>query len=884
MALKAQYDPKEVENRIYSLWEKNKYFRAEADTAKKPFCVVIPPPNITGILHMGHALNNTIQDALVRFKRMQGYETLWMPGTDHAGIATQNVVERQLARENKKKEDIGREKFTERLWSWREQYGSTIIEQLKKLGASCDWDRTRFTMDDRYSEAVREVFVRLYEKKLIYRGNYIINWCPRCKTALSDEESPHHDLDGWMYYLRYPVITEKGENKHVVVATTRPETMLGDTAVAINPGDKRYAWLKKAKVILPIMERELKVIEDEAVDPSFGTGVVKVTPAHDPADFAMGKKHGLEFINIMHDDAVLNENAGEFSGMDRFEAREAVLEVLREKKLIEKEEPYKVAAGHCYRCHTVIEPRISPQWFVKMKPLADPATKVVDKDKVVFYPERWKKVYLNWMNNIQDWCISRQIWWGHRIPVFYCQDCRKKNDDPDSGMIVSKEKPDKCPLCGSKDLAQDPDVLDTWFSSWLWPFATLGWPEKSKDLDYFYPTQVLVTASEILFFWVARMVMAGIEFMNNIPFDKVIIHGTVRDDKGIKMSKSLGNTIDPLEVIDKFGADSLRFSLMLLAASGADVFLSDQKFLVGRNFCNKIWNATRFLMMKISENGIGLKDLEWKKTTAADSWILSELSRAVEDTTRSLESFRLNDATKAGYEFFWHSFCDWYIEIAKDDFTEDRAKIAVFCLVTVLKLLHPVMPFISEEIFQLLKENLSLPLENTIMRSSWPSAADIAEEKPEDVAAITTILNMIKDIRNLKVDLGIPPTQRVPVSMAAGEKSRSMIENNLAWISRLAFVGEVSFNDKVNRPMFKSGDISGDFSLEDFDREKFLMSLTKKMEQSFLQMGKVSAKLRNEQFIANAPQETIDTAREKYDEIEAQHTRLSALQKILGEK
>ncbi|HDN86407.1 MAG TPA: valine--tRNA ligase, partial [Candidatus Omnitrophica bacterium] len=638
MNLDKKYNPKQVEENIYNFWIKEDYFSSHPTPNKKSFCIVIPPPNITGILHMGHALNNTIQDVLVRFKRMQGYASLWMPGTDHAGIATQNVVERSLSNRGLRKEDIGREEFLKLLWEWTHKYGSTIIEQLKKLGASCDWKRARFTMDEEYSEVVKEVFVRLYEKGLIYRGKYIINWCPRCKTALSDEEAPYKEIDGRLYYIKYPVkkSPSKITQEYVVVATTRPETMLGDTALAFNPKDTRYKWLKDAKVILPIIGRELRVIEDEAVDPDFGTGLVKVTPAHDPLDFTLAKKYNLEFVNIMNEDATLNENAKEFSGMDRFKARKNILQTLKDEGLFDKEEPHKISAGHCYRCGTLIEPRLSTQWFVRMKPLAEPAIKVVEEDKIKFYPSRWKKVYLNWMYNIQDWCISRQIWWGHRLPVYYCKRCQNNlSEDTLSdtqGIIVSKTRPPECPVCGSKDLVQDEDVLDTWFSSWLWPFAVFYWPKQTPELDYFYPTSCLVTASEILFFWVARMIMASLEFTEEIPFKDVIIHGTVRDEKGFKMSKSLGNIIDPLEIIEKFGADSLRFSLMMLASTGADVYLSDEKFLVGRNFSNKIWNASRFILTRIEEENIVIRDLEIKDNLdLVDKWLIYHLNQTVEE-------------------------------------------------------------------------------------------------------------------------------------------------------------------------------------------------------------------------------------------------------------
>ncbi len=633
--LSKQYNPKETEDKWYTFWEEHGYFHASCKPDKKPYTIVIPPPNVTGILHMGHALNNTIQDILIRYHRMKGYEALWMPGTDHAGIATQNVVEKKLAKEGLKRQDLGRDKFIERVWQWREEYGSTIIKQLKKLGASCDWERIRFTMDEEYSKAVVEVFVRLYEKGLIYRGHRIINWCPRCQTALSDEEAPHHDIKGNLFYLRYPVKQDAGESSKtldfVIVATTRPETMLGDTAVAVNPKDKRYKKIIGKTIILPLVGREIKIIADESVDMKFGTGCVKITPAHDPNDYITGKKHNLEFINVMHPDGRMNENAGEYDGMDRFEAREVILEDLKEQGLLEKVEPHQLAAGHCYRCHTIIEPYLSKQWFVKMKPLSLPAIEAVKQGKITFYPKRWTKVYLNWMENIQDWCVSRQIWWGHRLPVYYCDACRLSpvtchlspvaGRQSEEGIVVSRTKPDKCPRCGSTELRQDEDVLDTWFSSWLWPFATFGWPVDlspvtghqstggpatgdrqtgdKNDLAYFYPTAALVTAPEIIFFWVARMIMAGFEFMGDIPFKDVYIHGTVRDVEGKKMSKSLGNIIDPLEIIAEYGTDALRFSLISITAQGQDVFLAKERFEQGRNFANKIWNAGRFITMNL---------------------------------------------------------------------------------------------------------------------------------------------------------------------------------------------------------------------------------------------------------------------------------------------
>ncbi|MBU0683753.1 MAG: valine--tRNA ligase, partial [Candidatus Omnitrophica bacterium] len=673
--LPTRYNPKQKEEEIYNEWLKENLFHASARKEKKPYCIVIPPPNVTGILHMGHALNNTLQDILIRWKRMQGFETLWMPGTDHAGIATQNVVEREIAKQNLKRADLGREKFLEKVWQWKEEYGSTIIHQLKKLGCSCDWDRTRFTMDEGLSNAVREVFSRLYKDGLVYKGDYIINWCPRCTTALSDEEAEHRDIEGMLYYLKYPV---KGREKlvkenedYVVVATTRPETMLGDVAVAVNPKDKRYASLHGKTLILPIIKRDLKIIFDENVDPEFGTGALKVTPAHDPMDFELGKKYNLENINVMHSDGRINALGGDYEGMDRFECREAILDDLKLRHLFIKSERHVHAVGHCYRCHTVVEPRLSKQWFVKMKPLAKPAIKVVKEEKIKFYPARWTKVYLNWMENIRDWCVSRQIWWGHRIPVWYCKDCLKYDNvrdvevnSPDKKGVFVGEKYENCPVCGSLNIEQDPDVLDTWFSSWLWPFSTLGWPENTEELKMFYPTDVLVTAPEIIFFWVARMIMAGLKFNKEIPFRDVYIHGTVRDASGTKMSKSLGNVIDPLDIIDEVGSDALRFSIISITSQGQDVFLSKEKFELGRNFANKIWNASRYVLLGLDETAVG-GEIEKESLTLADKWILGSLNNAIQNVTKAFIAYRFNDAAGILYDFIWHKYCDWYLEFSK---------------------------------------------------------------------------------------------------------------------------------------------------------------------------------------------------------------------------
>ena len=924
MEISPRYSPKEVEPRILKDWLESDVFSAQADSKNKPYSIVIPPPNITGILHMGHGLNNTLQDVFIRFRRMQGYQSLWMPGTDHAGIATQNVVEKDLAKKGLRKEDIGREKFIEELWSWRERYGSMITGQLKKIGASCDWERSRFTLDAEYGEAVNAAFIELYQKGLIYRGNYIINWCPRCKTALSDEEAAHKELDGWLYYIKYPVQRsevrgQKSEGRRqkagdcIVVATTRPETMFGDTAVAINPNDKRYKWLKDSKVILPIVERELKVIEDEMVDPEFGTGVVKVTPAHDPNDFMMGKKHDLEFVNIMNDDASLNKDVpGDFIGMDRFEARQALLLLLEEKKLIEKKEPHKVSAGHCYRCNTIIEPRISLQWFVKMKPMADAAIKVVEEDTIKFYPQRWKKVYLNWMYNIRDWCISRQIWWGHRLPVYYCRNCIEKTGskseirNPKSetnskfkipnlehkGVIVAKEPPKKCPACGSTDIYQDEDVLDTWFSSWLWPFATFGWPfnqtsdnrlqtadlrKKKEEFDYFYPTNCLVTASEILFFWVARMIMAGLEFTDKIPFNDIIIHGTVRDEAGVKMSKSLGNTIDPLDIINKFGADALRFSLMLLAAGGSDVYLNEEKFLVGRNFANKIWNATRFILLKIKENNLKITNLELNHLDLIDNWVINELDNTIDEVSVSLSNYSINEATKKVYDFFRHIFCDWYIEIIKDNFNLDKAKVTIHVLLNSVKLLHPLMPFITEEIFSLIKDYTQLSLDKSIVKSAWPQKSGFNNKNT--LTEVNSLINTICSLRNIKADLGLGQ-KKVKLEVCMDEKCKKLWENNIVWIKRLTFSEAIVFKPELKRVLYHCKDLSLNLDIESADLSVFIASLDKKIGNldNFLKKG--AQRLKNEKFLERASPDIVDKEKKKFEDISSNYNRLKGLRDV----
>ncbi|MFH0839472.1 MAG: valine--tRNA ligase [Candidatus Omnitrophota bacterium] len=919
--LSKTYNPKEVEEKIYKLWEEKGLFTARVDPKKKPYCIVIPPPNITGILHMGHALNNTIQDILIRFKRMQGHEALWMPGTDHAGIATQNVVEKSLAKENLKRQDLGREKFIEKVWQWKEEYGSTIIKQLKKLGSSCDWSRTRFTMDDAYSKAVTEVFVMLYEKGLIYQGNYIINWCPRCHTALSDEEAPHRELQGHLYYLRYPLKDDPRE--FIVVATTRPETMLGDTAVAVNPKDKRYKKLIGKALILPLMEREIKLISDPMVDAKFGTGAVKVTPAHDPNDYALGKKHKLQFINVMHPDGRMNDNAGDYKDMDRFEAREVILEDLKEKGLLEKVEPHNLSAGHCYRCHTIIEPYLSKQWFVKMKPLAKPAIEVVKKGKVKFHPVRWTKVYLNWMNNIQDWCISRQIWWGHRLPVYYCKKCAERASESivdgrqsteetktvdcglwtvdHKGIIVSRTKPDKCPTCGSSAIEQDPDVLDTWFSSWLWPFATFYWPFDShksqvashksgnidmkhetcdlrqQELNYFYPTAVLVTAQEIIFFWVARMIMAGLEFKKEIPFKDVYIHGTVRDDTGTKMSKSLGNIIDPLEVIENFGADALRFSIISITATGQDVFLSPKKFEIGRNFANKIWNASRYILTVLkSDVGVDLCVYAGdKKLSIADRWILSRYYSALRDVQKNIDQYRLNDAASRIYEFFWHDFCDWYIEFSKLTQQDEATQVILYkVLEKSLRMLHPFMPFITEEIWQNLPHN-----EGPVMASSWPHAQKqfISKELEESVA---DIIEVITAIRNIRAEWNIDAKAEISAVLShKNTETGAVLKEFDGYIKRLCRLKSLEYGKGLKKPAhsaYAPSKVAEVYipleGVIDFEKES--VRLKKKCDEVKKNMGSLEARLKDKNFIARAPAEIIERNKLSKSELKSTLQRL----------
>ncbi|MBU4304239.1 MAG: valine--tRNA ligase [Candidatus Omnitrophica bacterium] len=917
--LATKYSFKDIEEKHYRSWEENSLFHAGIDSRKTPFSIVIPPPNVTGILHMGHALNNTIQDILIRYKKMNGFEALWMPGTDHAGIATQNVVERKIAREGTSRQKLGREKFLERVWEWKQEYGSTIIRQLRSLGCACDWQRTRFTMDEEYSDAVLEVFVRLYEKKLIYRGNYIINWCPRCQTALADEEAPHKDVDGFLYHIKYPL---KDSPEYVVVATTRPETMLGDTAVAVNPRDGRYQHLLGRTVLLPLMEREIPIIEDDFVDPEFGTGAVKVTPAHDPNDYAMGRRHNLQFINILHPDGRCNENAGDYAGSDRFEAREAILEDLKERRLLLKIEPHKHAVGHCYRCHTVIEPYLSKQWFVKMKPLSIPAKKAVEEGTIKFYPERWTKVYLNWMENIQDWCISRQIWWGHRIPAWYCGQCNpqlKVYIEPKGGRvdkdekislarfdipldeitvladiepIISKTKP-CCPHCESGDyMIQDPQVLDTWFSSWLWPFATFGWPfnQKTEDrkqktaedeLNYFYPTSVLVTAPEIIFFWVARMIMAGFEFMGDVPFRDVYIHGTVRDDTGKKMSKSLGNSIDPLDVIAEYGTDALRFSLISIAAMGQDVFLSKEKFEFGRNFCNKLWNASRFILMNMDDKTVSGVDFKKEKLALAEAWILSRFNSTLKNLNKALETYRLNEAAGVLYEFFWHQFCDWYIELAKLNIGESNTQaVLLSVLERSVLLLHPFAPFITEEIWQKVT-----PQAGPVMTQPWPQVEEcLIDEKLE--LDMQRVIDVCVAVRNMRSENNIKPKEKKVLQIFTEDKAaRETLSVYAEYLKRLANISELTFCEEVPKKTSCASSVVAGCQLfmpvEGLDVGCEKEKIAQQVSQLRRHISRKDSLLSNENYLKKAPPEVVEKEKQSRRQLQEELEKLEAINNAL---
>ncbi len=848
------YNPSDVEDRIYSNWTDKGYFHAEVDKNKKPFTIVIPPPNVTGQLHMGHALDETLQDILIRYKRMQGYNALWVPGTDHAGIATQIKVEEELrVNEGLTRYDLGREKFLERVWQWKEKYGSRIINQLKKIGSSCDWERERFTMDEGCSKAVKEVFVNLYNKGLIYQGSRIINWCPHCITALSDAEVDHAEQPGNFWHIKYSV---KDSDEFVVIATTRPETLFGDTAVAVNPEDERYSSLIGKTLILPLVGREIPVIADEYVDKEFGTGCVKITPAHDPNDFEVGLRHNLEQIKVMNDDATMNSFAGKYEGMDRYECRKQMVEDLKEMGLIVKIEDHVHNVGQCYRCGTTVEPIISKQWFVKMEPLAKPAIDAVKNGETKFIPEHFEKIYFHWLENIRDWCISRQLWWGHRIPAFYCDDCNE--------MIVTKEDSAVCPKCG-KPMRQDPDTLDTWFSSALWPFSTLGWPEKTEELEYFYPTSVLVTGYDIIPFWVMRMMFSGIEHTGEVPFDKVFIHGLVRDSQGRKMSKSLGNGIDPLEIVSEYGADALRFTLATGNSPGNDMRFYIERVEASRNFANKIWNASRFLMMNLTIDEIKLPHESELKLE--DKWILSAYNKLVKEVTENLNNFELGIAVSKLYDFIWDNYCDWYIELVKPRLYEKEGadkvcqSVLSFVLIGALKLLHPFMPFITEEIFT------SLPTgEESIMISKWPefdpSLCFDAEEKRMHI-----IMDAIRSVRNIRAQMNVVPSRKAKLIINA--EDAKIFEGTAIYFEKLASASEtVIVKDKEEicenavNVVVEGATIY--IPLDELvDREKEIERLEKELKTLEAEIKRVEGKLNNANFVAKAPQKLVEEEKAK---------------------
>ena len=872
------YNPSEIEDRLYKKWLDKKYFHAEVDRSKKPFTIVMPPPNITGQLHMGHALDNTLQDILIRFKRMQGYNALWQPGTDHASIATEVKVTNKLREEGIDKEELGREGFLKRTWEWREEYGGRIVSQLKKLGSSADWDRERFTMDEGCSKAVQEVFIRLYEKGYIYQGSRIINWCPVCQTSISDAEVEYEDQAGHFWHINYPIV---GTDKCIEIATTRPETMLGDTAIAVHPDDERYKDLVGKMVLLPIVNKEIPIVADSYVDKEFGTGAVKITPAHDPNDFEVGKRHNLEEINILNDDGTINENGGKFEGMDRYEARKAIVKELEEGGYLVRIENHEHNVGTHDRCHTTVEPMIKKQWFVKMNEMAKPAIEAVKNGDLRFVPGHFDRTYLHWLENIRDWCISRQLWWGHRIPAYYCDDCGE--------IVVAKETPSVCPKCGCTHFTQDEDTLDTWFSSALWPFSTLGWPDKTEDLDYFYPTNVLVTGYDIIFFWVIRMVFSGYEQTGKCPFSDVLIHGLVRDEQGRKMSKSLGNGIDPLEIIDQYGADALRLTLVTGNAPGNDMRYSEKKIIASRNFANKVWNASRFMLMNIEKadlSNVSLDDL-----TPADKWILSKANSLVKEVTDNMENYDFGVAVSKLNDFIWEEFCDWYIEMVKprlyneEDTTKAAALFTLKKVLTIsLKLLHPYMPFITEEIFCSLQDE-----EESIMLSDWPVFEEAFDFKAEE-NEVEIIKNAVRNIRNLRADMNVPPSKKASVYVVSEkEEVRKVFEDARVFFATLGYASEVHVQadkagiaDDAVSTVIPDAVIYMPFA-ELVDVEKEIARLEKEAKRLEGEIKRAKGMLSNEKFISKAPAAKVEAEKEKlekYTSMAAQVAeRLSQLKK-----
>jgi valyl-tRNA synthetase len=869
MEINKNYEPQNIEKKWYKFWLDNGYFTPKIDKTKKPYTILIPPPNVTGILHMGHVLNNTLQDVMIRYKRMTGVPTLWIPGVDHAGIATQNVVEKELAKEGKTRHDIGREKLVNRVWKWKEEKGGRIIEQLKQLGCSCDWTKQRFTMDEGLSDAVKEVFISLHDKGLIYKGKRIINWCPRCVTALANDEVEYEDDKGHMWHIRYPFADGSGS---LIVATTRPETMLGDTAVAIHPDDERYIHLIGKMVKLPLTDREIPVIADEYVDKDFGSGFVKITPAHDPNDSEVGKRHNLEQIIVMDEHGNMNEAAGsEFIGLNRFDCRDKIVKMLKEQDLLEKIDDHDHSVGQCYRCDTVIEPYLSDQWFVKMQPLAKPAIEAVKDGRVKLQPERWTKVYYHWMENVRDWCISRQIWWGHRIPAYYCEECNE--------MIVTKEMPDNCLKCGNDKFRQDEDVLDTWFSSWLWPFSTMGWPNNTEELEYFLPTNLLVTAPGIIYLWVARMIMATLEFKDKIPFDTVLLHGMVLDEHGTKMSKSLGNSPDPIHIIEEVGADALRFSMIFNTPKGQDSYYSDSILDIGRNFANKIWNAYRFMMMNV-EKIEGLPKKEDLKLELADKWIYSRLNQVIEDVTSEYENIRMNDASSTLMDFIWKEFCSWYLELSKDRIYNDEDKtgqltakyILLDVFQTSMRLLQPIMPHISEEIWQGIKHYFPMQEESIIIADFPKKDEEMINSKIDKDMLL--IQDAITGIRNLRKQVNLSPGKEVTISInVASDEQIDLIKEYQNYFLKLAKVSEMDIAAGLQKPPSSIAAVVQDIEiylplegLIDLDAEK--TKLEKQLVKLEKELKVISGKLNNKKFIENAPEMIVKKENEKFSEIE----------------
>lgn len=856
MDMEKTYQPQSFEQKIYDYWMKNKFFEAHVNKKKEPFTIMMPPPNVTGQLHMGHALDNTIQDIIIRFKRMDGYEALWLPGTDHASIATELKIVDQMKAEGLTKNDVGRDGFLERAWAWTHKYGGRIVEQQKRLGTSCDWSKQAFTMDENLSAAVQEVFIRLYEKGLIYRGDRIINWCPGCHTALSDAEVEYTEKDSFLWHIRYPV---KDSDKYVVIATTRPETLLGDTAVAVNPKDERYKDILGKTLILPIVGREIPLIADDYCEIGFGTGAVKITPAHDPNDFEVGLRHNLDVIRVMDDSGIMNENAGKYQGLTRDECRQQIVEDLKEQGFLVKIEPYKHNVGECYRCKNVVEPMVSKQWFVSMKPLAKPAIKAVKSKRIEFIPTRFEKIYFNWMENVKDWCISRQLWWGHRIPAYYCEECGE--------MVVAKEMPAVCPKCGCTHFKQDEDVLDTWFSSALWPFSTLGFPRNTEELKYFYPTNLLVTAYDIIFFWVARMIFSGIENMHEVPFTEVLIHGIVRDSEGRKMSKSLNNGVDPLLIIDKYGADALRFSLATGVAPGGDTRFIEEKVESARNFINKIWNASRFVLM--NSEGKDFKKLEDIRLTYADKWILSRLNNVVKEVTINLNKYEIGLATGKLYDFVWSDFCDWYIEATKPMLYGDneRAKLNAltvlnFVLDEILKLMHPFIPFVTEEIYQYKQTGKR----HALMMQEWPKYNKKFNYYKE-AKAFEGVMDIIKAIRNVRNEMQVAPSKKIKVYVKAGEHA-AVVEKLSTYIEKMAGVGEVVMTDEKPDEKKLSALVTTYAEIfiplgELIDTDKEIARLNKELDGVNKEIARGEGMLNNKGFIAKAPKQLVDAETEK---------------------